>query len=304
MWKTISLIICTSIATAAHATNWELKQKIKYRDSHQTSELKYKKSGKFDKETVKEKNRWRSEVLLTATSKTTVDELDWVWRIGYKFERKDDSNRQFKEDGSLKKDKSRVEYERTKLMGLGLNYKKLSVLGADRWVIKTHFDNYFDIDLSTGHLAEDAKGYHGSTSGLEFCTKFTGEYSTGAMGWFITPMLMYRERGQSSWSDEQNDKFEPQTKERRTELGLWVNWLMPIDGIELFFGPVWQREKEGEKQTDTSWKWEKEQRTYAHLMLEYEAPSHGLEVEFKVQHIFSGDSRHDTRYKFEISYEF
>lgn len=242
--------------------------------------------------------------MLIATSKTGADELDWVWRLGYKFERKDDVSLQFKEDGSLKKDKSRVEYKRTKLMGLGLDYKKLNVLGADRWVIKTHYDSYFDIDLSAGHIAEDAKEYHGSTSGLEFRTKFMGEYSMGPMGWFVTPMLMYRERGQSSWSDDKNGKFEARTKERRTEIGLWVNWLMPIDGVELFLGPLWQREKEGEKQTDSTWEWDNEQRTYAHLMLEYEAPSHGVEVEFKVQHVLSGDNQYDTRYKVEFSYEF
>jgi len=304
MYKFSAGLLLTFVSLVTSATQWEVKQNFRYRDSHQTSEILFKDSGKFDKKKVKQGNRWRLESLITATNETSIDKLDWIWRLGYKYERKDDVSLQYKQDGRLKKDKSRIEYERTKLMGLGLTYKQLGILGADRWVVKAYFDSYLDIDYRAAHVAQDATGYQASSTGWESKVKFSGEYSLGPMGWYVTPMVTYRERYLSGWQDKRSDKSVASAKEQRVELGLWANWLMPIDGVEVFFGPLWQRENEATKQQDDSWQWQRQQRLYAYVMFEYEAPTHGFEMEFKIQHGLSGANRYDTKYKIELSYEF
>jgi len=293
-----------ALVLPVQAVEWELKQDIRYRDSYQTREISYKDSGKFDKEKVKRGNRWRLESLLTATNETTVEDLEWVWRLGYKFERKDDRSIQLKSDGSLKKDKSRVEYERTKFMGLGIKYKQRDILGADRWLLKAHVDSFFDIEYSAGHLASDASSYHSNSSGWEVKARVNGEYSLGPMGWYVIPTIAYRQRYYSSWQDSVNDKSQASAREQRIELGLWLNWVMPVDGLEVLFGPQWQNNNEAERQSDQSWQWNDAERLYAYIKFEYEAPTRGFEMEFKIQHALRGDNIYDTKYNVELSYEF
>jgi len=224
--------------------------------------------------------------------------------LGYNYQRKNDRSWQFRQDNSLKKDKSRFEYQRTQLVGAGAVYKMKNTLGADRWVLKTHLDRWFNIEYDTGKLAQDAKSYHGNNKGYEFKAKLQGEYSTASYSWYVVPLISYRAQYSGYWNDTDSGTEQEAQRGERLELGLYLSWLLPVDGFELSFGPLWQQELDTEKLRHASWLWSKEQRTYAHIMLEYEEPIPGFELELEIEHVISGDNINDTKFTFELSYEF
>lgn len=304
MKKLIGIILLSILSQSALAIEWELKNKFKFRDGERVTKLEYEDDGSFDKQKVKEKNSFKSEMLLTASGQTQMDNLEWVGRLGYKFERKNDYSVQLKEDGSIKKDKSRVEYKRTQLVGLGAVYKIRDLLGSQRWVLKTHVDSFFNIEYDAGHIAEDTKSFHGRNSGYEFRAKFSGEYSTTSNSFYVIPMFDYRHRYAGHWVDSVNEKNKDAELEQRTEVALYLNWVLPIDGFELIIGPMWQRENEAEQPQGESWDWQDEERVYAHVMLEYEEPNPGFELELEVEHVVRGHNINDSKIMLELSYEF
>ena len=299
-----SIVLCGFVSLGCNATDWELKHDFKYRETAVKSVIEHHDDGSFDKKKLSEKDRFKSETLLSATNDTLWQPLEWVGRVGYKFERKNDIKLQFKQDGSLKKNKSRVEYQRTQLIGLGLIYKMKKLAGSDRWVLKTHADSFYNIDYDASHLGADAKAYSGQGSGYEFKAKLTGEYSTSSHSWYIMPTLDYRHRYAGSFTDKINGKIKSKELDQRFEFGLFVSWIMPIDGFELMFGPMWQRQNEAQQQSDKTWQWQDQERTFAHIKLEYEEPIPGFEMEIEIEHVIGGANLNQTKFTVEFSYEF
>jgi hypothetical protein len=60
----------------------------------------------------------------------------------------------------------------------------------------------------------------------------------------------YHGRNTGYWTDTINNI---EKEAERLELGLYLSWLLPVDGFELIVGPLWQQESGAEKQRHSVW---------------------------------------------------
>ncbi len=300
-----SVALAPMIATNSHAGDWELKTDIEYTDGAVSDVTTYKSGGGFDKRKIKQKRKTEVNTLLTYSDKTDIKGLKYILRVGHLFQRNKDRSLQLKEDGSLKKDKTRTEYDRISFAGIGGRYKIKDVLGADRWVLKARYDRYLHVSYGANDLAEDAKERAGDLTGYEWSVKADGEYSTPWMGFYLLPFVEFKQERLSLWHDDKRAKIQDAEMEQQYEAGLFLNWIPPVDGWDISFGPYWQRELDATRADDEyDWTWEDDERWIARLKLEYEAALPGFEMEFVIEEHLNGGDEGERQYNIELSYEF
>lgn len=291
-------------ASTAVADGWEIKTDLKYTDGA-TSDVTTYDGGSFDKRKIKKKRKTEVETLLTYTAESRVPELEYIGRVGHLFKRNKDRDLQLKEDGSLKKDKTRTEFDRITYAGFGLRYDTGRFLGADRWLLKARYDRYLHVSYGANMLHEDAKARSGDLTGYEWAIKASGEYSTPSHALYLHPFFEFKQERLSLWHDDKRDKIQEAEMEQQYEAGLFLSWITPVDGWELIVGPYWQRELDAERAEDeVDWTWDDDERWIAHLKLEYEAPISGFEMEISVEEHLNGGDEGERRYNLELSYEF
>ncbi len=300
----ILMAVLATTPLTATAIDWEIKSDLNYTDGARSNQIKYD-GGSFDERVVKKKRKTELKTVLVASFKPSIMGLDYQLRAGYNWEQNRDSEREYREDGSLKKDKSRTEYDRISFIGAGLNFKSDPFLGADLWRIKARYDRYFHIAYGASELREDAKARSGSLDGYEWKVKLEGEYSTPWISLYLLPRLEYKEERFGDWYNKGRDRREEAEKEQQYEAGLFLDWITPLDGWELRVGPYWQRELDAEKSLDDgNWDWEDDERWLVRIELEYESPLPGFELEFNVEQHLNGEDQTERKYNLELSYEF
>lgn len=231
--------------------------------------------------------------------------LDGQLRLGMEYRRSRDRKREYREDGTLKKDKSRTEWQTSPLLGLGFDYRFGRALGGYDWRLSGYHDRLFDVAYQATGLAEDAKPRAGRGSGYESRLRLQGEYLTPLHSLFLNPRLQVKHQRYRAWYDSARDRREAAEQEWQYEASLWLNWIPPLDGWALTVGPTWQREDKGEQDPDSGhWRWEDEERWQGRIGLEYEAPLPGFEFELTLERDLNGPDRGETRYQVELSYEF
>ncbi len=289
-------------ASATHA-GIELKTQLKYTDGQQRSEIKYKDDGRFDEQDVKRRSRWESDSLLAIDLNP---ESQWLWsaRLGYNAQRTVDHSHEYREDGSLKKDKTRTEWRQSPYLGLGLRYDFGSFLGGDAWSFRAYHDRFFDVEYKATGLAEDAKPIAGRGSGYETKLLLQAEYPSPWYSIYLLPKLSIKHEQYSAWTNTAQDEQEKAEQELQYEARLWLDWIMPAPGWELMFGPTWQLEDKARRKPHEPWEWENEEQWIGTVKLEYESPMPGFEMELAAEHWLNGIDKDDTRYKLELSYEF
>lgn len=303
--KSLFLLCCALSAPFAHANEWEIKTDIDYTDGAVSDITTYDDVGDFDKRKIKQKRKTEIETLLTYSQETSHKGLSYSLRLGHLFKRNKDRSLQLKEDGSVKKDKTRTEFDRITYAGVGGKYKIKDILGADRWVLKARYDRYLHVSYGANELHEDAKERAGDLNGYEWKIRANGEYSTPWISLYILPHLEYKQERLSLWHDDKRDKVQEAELEQQYEAGLFLNWLPPVDGLDITFGPYWQRELDAERAEDeTEWVWDDDERWIARFKLEYEAPMPGFEMEFIVEEHLNGGDEGERKYNIELSYEF
>lgn len=281
----------------------EIKTNLEYLDGQERSEIKYEDDGSFDERDVKRKSRWESDTLLTAELNP---ESEWTWsaRLGYNARRTLDRKREYREDGSLKKDKTRTEWRQTPYIGLGLRRDFGSMLGGDAWSLRAYHDRFVDVHYHATGLAEDAKPIEGRGTGYKTRLSLRAEYPTPWYSLYLLPKASIKHEQYSAWTNTARDDREKAEQELQYEAQLWLNWIMPVAGWELMAGPTWQLEDKAERKAGEAWEWENEEQWIGTLKLEYESPMPGFEMELEAEHWLNGADRDDTRYKLELSYEF
>lgn len=303
-----TLPLCCSVclfSVTATAGQWEINNDLKYTDGAHSDITTYDNVGDFDKRKVKQKRKTELETLLTYTVETSLPELAYVARAGHLFKRTKDRDLQLKDDGSLKKDKTRTEFERITYAGLGLRYDTGNALGADRWLLKARYDRYLHVSYGANQLHEDANARRGDLNGYEWSVEASGEYSTHWPEIYLHPFIEYKQERLSAWHDDARDKSQEAEMEQQYEAGLLLSWLTPVDGWELIAGSFWQRELDAERAADEKdWIWDDDERWIAQVKFEYEAPLPGFEMEFVVKQHLNGGDKGERRYNLELSYEF
>ncbi|WP_432697088.1 hypothetical protein ACQUQP_01665 [Marinobacterium sp. YM272] len=281
----------------------EIKARLKHLDGQERSEISYADDGSFDERDVKRKSRWESETLVTAELNP---ESEWRWsaRLGYNARRTVDHSREYREDGSLKNDKTRTEWRQTPLLGLGLRRDLGSMLGGAAWSLRAYHDRFIDVHYRATSLAEDAKPIEGRGMGYETKLALQAEYPTPWYSLYLLPKVSIKHEQYSAWTNTARDDREKAEQELQYEARLWLDWIMPVAGWEMMFGPTWQLEDQAERKPGEAWEWENQEQWIGTLRLEYESPMPGFEMEIGAEHWLNGADRDDTRYRLELSYEF
>lgn len=299
---TISSLLLSSYTMAG---DWELKSDLKYTDAAHSDITSYESNGDFDKRKIKHKRKTKLNTLLTYSEKTDIDGLSYQLRLGHQFERRKEQNLQRKENGSIKKDKSRTEFDRLTYAGLGSKYRIKDILGADRWVLSGYYDRFLHISYGANQLQDDAKPRGGDLQGYKWSVKAKGEYSTPWISWYLSPYLKYKEEKRDAWHDDLQNEMKEAELEQDYEAGFMLDWITPFDGWELSIGPYWHRELDAEREYgDDNWQWEDDERWIAHMKLEYEAPLPGFELELVIEEHLNGADQGERQYNLELSYEF
>lgn len=221
------------------------------------------------------------------------------------YERIRDSKREYRKDGSLKKDKSRTEWQSTPIIGLGFDYSIGQWLGGYHWRLDGYHDRFVDVAYKATSLAADAKPRSGRGNGYESRLRLQGEYLTAIGGVFVLPRLEVKHEHYGQWYDTSRERHEAAEQELQYEASLWLSWIPPLDGWDLTLGPTWQREDKAERSPDTGrWEWEDEERWLGRIALEYETPMPGFEFELKLERDLNGLDRGKMKYEAGLSYEF
>lgn len=291
------------VPSLAIGMDLELKTDLEYNRYPSTSQIKYD-DGQFDERDYRRKEKFESKTLLLMDQ--AVDErLSWQGRLGMKYERTRDIKREYREDGSLKNDKSRTEWQSSPLIGLGFEYELGRALGGYHWRIKGYHDRFLDIEYKATNLAEKAKPRAGRGSGYETRLRLQGEYMTAISSLFFTPRFEVKHERYQQWYDSARERQENAEQELQYETSLWLSWIPPVDGWEVTFGPTWQREDKGERDSESHrWAWEDEERWLARVQLEYETPLPGFEFELKLERDLNGPDEDKMKYEAGLSYEF
>lgn len=297
------IIGMTTGVSAPVCAEVELKTQLEYRDGQRHSKIKYEDDGSFDERDVKRKSRWESDTLLTVE---LTPDSDWIWsaRLGYNARRTDDYSREYREDGSLKKDKTRTEWRQSPYLGVGLRVDFGSMLGGDAWSFRAYHDRFIDVEYRATGLAEDAKPVAGRGNGWETKLTLQAEYPSLWYSVYLLPRISIKHEQYSAWSNSAQDEREKAEQELQYEARLWLDWIMPVAGWELMFGPTWQQEDKAKRKSDQPWEWDNEEQWIGTVKLEYESPMPGFEMELAAEHWLNGADQDDTRYKLELSYEF
>ncbi|SMR77632.1 hypothetical protein SAMN04487964_11549 [Marinobacterium sediminicola] len=286
------------------AMELKLKNDLEYTRGPVTNSIQYKDDGSFDERDQRQKTGYENLTLLLITQPVH-DQLDWQTRLGMRYERTRDSKREYREDGSLKKDKSRTEWQTTPIIGLGFSYDLGRQLGGFQWRLDGYHDRFIDVAYKATSLAEDAKPRAGRGRGYESRLRLQAEYMTPVSSLFFQPRLELKHEYFSQWYDSARGRQEAAEQELQYEAGLWLSWIPPLDGWEVTFGPTWQREDKAEREPETShWAWEDEERWQGLIKLEYEAPMPGFEFEFKLERDLNGPDKDKMKYEAGLSYEF
>lgn len=287
----------------AQAMDLELKTDLEYNRSPSSNTIKYD-DGEFDERDYRRSEKYESKTLFLVNQPVN-ERLEWQARLGMQYERTRDTKKEYHEDGSLKKDKSRTEWQNTPIIGLGFDWEIGRALGGYHWRIQGYHDRLFDIEYKATSLAEDAKPRAGRGAGYETRLRLQGEYMTPVSSLFLTPRLEVKHERYQQWYDSAREREEDAEQELQYEASLWLNWIPPVDGWEVTFGPTWQRENKAERDSDTHrWEWEDEERWQARVQLEYETPMPGFEFEFKVERDLNGPDEDKMKYEVGLSYEF
>ncbi|GGC10124.1 hypothetical protein GCM10011352_40720 [Marinobacterium zhoushanense] len=297
---TLSLLL---LANSALALEGEVKTRLKYLDGASRSTIEYNPDRSFDQREERRKRRWESDTLLKIEL-TPEEEWQWSTRLGYNSRRTVDQKRTFREDGSLKKDKTRTEWRQYPYVGLGLRYDLGSHLGGDAWSLRLYHDRFLDVDYHSSDLAADAKPIAGRGSGYETEVSVRAEYMTPWYSLYLLPKLSLTHTRFSAWTNTAQNEVEKAEQELQYEAKLWLDWITPLAGWELIAGPSWQLEDQAERDPGQGWQWEDKEQWLATLKLEYASPDPGFEMELQAEHWLNGPDRDDTRYKVELSYEF
>ncbi len=292
------------LGSPALAMDIELKTDLEYSRSPETREIQYKKSGAFDELDVSRKTRWESKTLLILGF-WQGERWTWQGRMGMNYRRTQDMSLEFREDGSLKNDKSRTEWRTTPVIGAGFRYDIGRALGGYNWTLDGYHDRFIDVSYKATSVAADANQRSGRGTGHESKLLLNGEYMTPVSSLFLQPRLEVKHQYFSQWHDSARERDEAAEQELQYEASLWLSWIPPLDGWELTLGPTWQREDKAERDTDShQWSWEDEERWLGQVRLEYEAPVPGFEFEFKIERHLNGPDRREMKYQAELSYEF
>ncbi|KEA62434.1 hypothetical protein ADIMK_3325 [Marinobacterium lacunae] len=294
------LVLLTSPAMALEG---EIKTQLKYLDGASTNTIEYESDGSFDQREERRKTRWESETRLDLEL-TPESEWRWTARLGQNVRRTRDHKRTFREDDSLKKDKTRTEWRRYPYLGAGLRYDLGSLLGGDAWSVRLYHDRFLDVAYDAGELAPDAKPISGRGTGYESELSVQAEYMTPWYSLYLLPKLSLTHTRFSAWNNTAQDKVEKAEQELQYEARLWLDWITPMDGWEMMFGPTWQLEDQAERKPGDPWEWENQEQWLATLRFEYASPAPGFEMELQAEQWLNGSDRDDTRYKLELSYEF
>lgn len=281
----------------------EIKTDLKYLDGTPETTIGYKSDGRFDEREDRQKSRWESETLADFEI-TPEDEWRWGARLGYNARRTLDHTRTYREDSSLKKDKTRTEWRQYPFIGLSLRRDLGSMLGGDGWSLRLYHDRFLDVEYRSSKLAEDAKPIAGRGTGYETEARIQAEYMTPRYSLYLIPRLSLTHTRFSAWNNTARDEVEKAEQELQYETRLWLDWITPVDGWELLAGPTWQLERQAERDPGRAWKWEDKEQWLATLRLEYESPNPGFEMELQAERWLNGSDRKDTRYSVELSYEF
>ncbi|WP_027854304.1 hypothetical protein [Marinobacterium litorale] len=294
----LPLLLMTSSAWAGV----ELKTDIKYTDGTSHSVIDFD-DGEFDKREYERKSRWESETLLDLG--LTPDE-NWQWsaRLGYNLRRTLDRKRNYREDDSLKKDKTRTEWRQYPFVGVGLRRDWDSALGGYGWSLHLSHDRYLDVAYKATELADDAKPVAGRGEGFQTKISLQAEYGTPLYSLYLLPRLSFKHEQFSAWTDTAQQDSEKAEQELQYEAQLWISWITPVPGWELSTGPTWQLEQKADRHPGDPWEWEDEEQWIGTLRLEYESPAPGFELELQAEHWLNGADSRNMRYGLELSYEF
>ena len=113
----LSILYCCSLfANTSYAGEWEIKTDLEYTDGARSDVTTFD-GGSFDKRKVKNKYKTKLETLLTYTEESSIDNLKYSYRFGYIYKRVKDNELELREDGSVKKDKTRTEVDRITYAG-------------------------------------------------------------------------------------------------------------------------------------------------------------------------------------------
>ncbi|GAA0701099.1 hypothetical protein GCM10009104_32790 [Marinobacterium maritimum] len=297
-------LLSLALTAPLHAVELELKSDLEYSRSPLSDSIQYKDDGRFDKQVRRRKTGYENRTLLLINQPLN-DRIELQARLGMQYERTRDSKREYREDGSLKKDKSRTEWQNTPILGLGFQYELGSGLGGYHWRLNGYHDRFVDIEYKATSLAEDAKPRSGRGSGYKSKLRLQGEYMTAISSLFVLPRLEVKHEYYRQWDDSARERDEAAEQELQYEASLWLSWIPPFDGWEVTAGPTWQREDKAERDLATGhWQWEDEERWQGRVALEYETPMPGFEFEFKIERDLNGPDRGEMKYEAGLSYEF
>ena len=296
---TASMLLLSGSALA----DTELKTRVEFTRVPETGIIDYKKSGKFDKYQVRNKRRidWDS---LISTELNPDDPLVFSARAGYRQRRTFDSKRNYRQDGSLKSVKSRAEWRKAGLVGLGFRYDPEPMLGGSGWSIRGYHERYPDVHYSTSDLGADAKRYQGSGNGYRSEINIRAEFPTPSYALYFVPQLEVRHEQYSGWRDSLEGDRNNAEQEIQYRGRLWFSWITPLPGWELTAGPTWKLERSAEHSSEKGWKWEDEEQWQAVLRLEYEVPNPGFEMEIQARQDLNGPTQNEKQLRLELSYEF
>ncbi|MBP0049449.1 hypothetical protein H9C73_11940 [Marinobacterium sp. AK62] len=304
MIRRLPLLAPCLFPALAFGLDFEVKTDLEHTRHPVSNEIKYEDDGSFDERDYRHKTGYESKTLLLLSDAWS-EQLDWELRLGMQYDRTRDTKREFREDGSLKKDKSRTEWQSSPILGLGFSYDMGRLLGGYHWRLSGYHDRFVDVAYKATSLAEDAKPRAGRGDGYESRLRLDAEYMTPVSSLFFSPRLEVTHERYSQWYDTARERDEAAEQELQYEASLWVNWIPPLNGWEVTLGPTWQLEDKAERDTDTGqWEWEDEERWIGRVQLEYEAPLPGFEFEFKVERDLNGPDRDKMKYEAGLSYEF
>ncbi len=305
----ISLFLIIALGTSvlssvdANALELEFKQRVKFKQHPGTLTPDFRKNGRLKEYDYRKKERLSSESILIMTGESAIEGLEYALRLGYEYRDENDQRTEYTPHFEFKNSKTRSEFRSDQFIGIGFRHDFGNILGADRVRLNGYYDHYYRRNYTAKPRGNKAKDYSGHGNASELKLQLNAEFSSFRPDIYFTPKVEYRKRRSSKWLDTVNKEYEPEALDERYRLSLWVNWLTPIDGLEIYTGPSYRHENEAIRDNNI-WHWEDGDSQQWDIKLEYEELEPGFEIEFKYSKYYSGLEDGLQQYKFEISYEF
>lgn len=299
----ISSFLLLAHCTTSFAFEMELKQAFTSKNYSSTLDIDHRKDGSIKEFDYRKRDEIRSESLLLIKGQTEFEGLSYVLRLGYEYRKERDERREFNSDFEFKNSKTRDEHRSDRFIGLGFRQDIRDLDWADRVLIQGYYDHYYKRSYSAQPIGDKAEDFSGDSKAYELELEIGAEFSTFRPDLYLTPKLEYRKRREKTWLEEIEQEYEAASQDERYRASIWLNWITPIDGLEVYGGPSYRWENDAELKKN-GWQWEDRKGQQWDIKCEYEAASSGLEFELKYSNYYSGHNKGQQRFKLEVSYEF